>query len=329
MSKVDRSIPRSVTNPQTRQTETTPSRGTAVNGSVGVQATSQVELGPNITGQTDFAQLTAALAELKPQQAHTGRSADPGALWGQQPAPDNLRARFAAASPAERQAIRAQVVADRAKAEGQIQERTGKLEKRWRRMNGAKRQDILKEYSTKGGTSPQLKAKIEAANTKSAAIQAEIDTLAAKLKATYPAKTPEEDKERRILKKELVELRANQREVLNALTDDLSAEGKKLELLATNEQKIDTTGSITKDGESLLSMIGKWLGFTQVLNSFDLFLEQNKLNLEEQRRKIELENLEKAVQAGDLAKKVQLKGDIAQRDMLKQLAERIDGVRKG
>jgi hypothetical protein len=66
-----------------------------------------------------------------------------------------------------------------------------------------------------------------------------------------------------------------------------------------------------------------------VLNSFDLFLEQNKVNLEEQRRRIEMENLEKAVKEGDLRKKIQMTGDLAQRDMLKQLAERIDGVRKG
>jgi outer membrane murein-binding lipoprotein Lpp len=328
MSKVDRSIPRSVTNSQTRQAET-PSRGTNVSGAAPVQATAPVDVGAAITGQTDFAQLTAALAQLKPPQTHTGRSADPGALWGQQPSPDNIRARFAAASPQEKIAIRAAVQADRAKTEGQIQERSGKLEKRWKRMNGAKRQDILKTYVDKGGTSPAAKAKIEALSTKSAAIQAEIDSMCAKLKATYPAKTPAEDKERRALKKELIELRNHQREVLNEATEALGSEGKKLELLATNEKAIDTTGFITKDGESLLSMIGKWLGFTQVLNSFDLFLEQNKVNLDEQRRKIEFENLEKAVQAGDLAKKVQMKGDIAQRDMLKQLAERIDGVRKG
>jgi hypothetical protein len=328
MSKVDRSVPRSVTNPQTRPAESPP-RTTATANTAQAQATAQVDLGSAITGQTDFAQLTAALAQLVPQTRPVARSADPGALWGQQPAPENLKTRFAAASPQERQAIIAQVKADQAKCEGKIHERSDKLEKRWRRMNGAKRQDILKTYVDKGGTPPELKAKIETANKQSAAMQAEIDALAAKLKATYPAKTPAEDKERRALKKELIELRHHQREVLNAATDALGAEGKKLELLATNEKAIDTTGHITKDGESLLSMIGKWLGFTQLLNSFDLFLEQNKVNLEEQRRRIEMENLEKAVKEGDLRKKIQMTGDLAQRDMLKQLAERIDGVRKG
>lgn len=329
MSKVDRNVPRSITNPQTRQAET-PSRAQATSGAAPVQA-AQLEVPAAVTGQTEFAQLAAALAELQPQTAHVARSADPGALWGQQqPGRTDYRARFAAATTREeRMAIRAEVHAERAQCEGKINERSEKLERRWRRMSGAKRHDILKEYSAKGGSSPALKAKIEAANQKSLAMQAEIDALAAKLKATYPAKTPEENAARRELKVELVELRKHQREVLNALTDEIAAEGKKLELLATNEQKIDTTGSITKDGESLLSMIGKWLGFTQVLNSFDLFLEQNKVNLEEQRRRIELENLEKSVQEGDLRKKIQLKGDLEQRELLKQLSQRIDGVRKG
>lgn len=326
MTKLDRMHPRSV--PSTNGRAAEKSHGASHAQAVAAPAAPTAE--GAVTGRTDFAQLAAALAQLQVRQAHVGRSADPGALWGGHHASDNHRARFtAAATPAERKAVVAEVKAEQAKCESKISERTEKLERRWKRMNGGKREVILRDYIEKAAARPELKAKVEAAATQSAAMQAEIDALAAKLKATYPAKTPAEDTARRELKKELVELRKHQREVLNAVTDQLSAAGMKLELLATNEKAIDTTGTITKGEESLLSLIGKWLGFNQTLSFFDHFLEQNKINLEEQRRRIEAEQVEKAVHEGDLRKKLQLQSDMAQRDALKQLSERIDGVRKG
>lgn len=315
MTKVDtRAAPRTVT--QSRPAEK-------------LERTAEVAPAAGQTTQpVEFFELARSLASLQPRSQHVGRSADPGALWGQAQTEDP-RTRFQRASPEERAQMVAQVKAQRAEMEGKISERADKLERRFRRMNGGKRVEMIQRHlSESASASPTLKKELEGYESKAQAMQVEIDQMRAELLKSYPPKTDAEKADRRERMKELIELRKHQREVLNEATDKLGAAGQKLELLAKNETDIDPKAAATPE-ESLMSMIGKWLGYNMMLNTFDHFLEQTRINLQDQQKKIEREIMDKAISDSDNLRKAQVKSDLQQREALKMLAQRIDGVREG
>lgn len=221
--------------------------------------------------------------KLSPVGRQVAISASPSALWegGQNLAGDLVRM-----VPGHREARVEAAKAEREELDGKIGERTAQLEGKWKRVGARKKEQALRDFVNMAEVAPKDKAKIQTLVDKSSKLEAKIQDLAQELKATYPARTPAEDKARRAIKVELVGLRQEQRALVNEAKTIIDASGQSAALLAVGEAALDPNAK--KSGESLLSMMGRWLHLTSVVGFFTEFFMKDQANDAELRKKAEI-----------------------------------------
>lgn len=210
-------------------------------------------------------------------------SASPSALWegGQ-----NLAGELVRMAPGNRSRRAEQAKEERGEVATQINDRVGHLEKKWKRVGAKKKEAALRDFVKMSEVAPKDKAKIEAIVEKSSKLEAKIQELAGELKQTYPARTPAEDKTRRAIKVELVELRQQQRALVNEAKTVIDASGHGAALLAVGEAALDPDAA--KKGESLISMMGRWLHLTSVVDFFVEFFKADQQKDADVRKKAEI-----------------------------------------
>lgn len=230
--------------------------------------------------------------KLSPGGKPLGISASPSQLWesGQETAQDLAMQMVRMANPGMRTRRAEQAKAERAEVGTKINERVGHLEKKWKRVGAAKKEKALREYMQMADVPAADKAKIQSIVDRSSKLEAKIQGLAQELRRTYPARTPAEDKARRAIKVELVGLRKEQRALVNEAKTIVDAKGQSAALLAIGEAAIDPDAKVS-NGESLLSMMGRWLHLNSVVDFFVDFFMQDQQHDADARKKAEIIDL--------------------------------------
>lgn len=221
--------------------------------------------------------------KLSPTGERLAVSASPSSLWEND---GGLVAELVRMSPGRRAEHVEAVEVERSELNEQIGDRVDHLETKWKRVGARKKEQALRDFVNMAEVAPKDKAKIEALVDKSSNLEGQIQDLAAQLKATYPARTPEENIARRLLKLELVELRQEQRATVNEAKVIIDASGQSAALLAVGEASIDPNAKTS--GESLLSMMGRWLHLTSVVNFFTEFFMKAQQQEADVRKKAEI-----------------------------------------
>lgn len=225
--------------------------------------------------------------KLSPGGKPLGISASPSELWeGGQELTRDLAMDMVRMAPGLRNRRAEQAKAERTEVATDINERVGNLEKKWKRVGAAKKEKALRDYVQMADVSPSDKAKIQTIVDKSSKLEAKIQSLAKELKATYPARTPAEDAARRKIRVELVALRQEQRALVNEAKTIVDARGQSAALLAVGEAALDPDAK--KKGESLLSMMGRWLHLTSVVDFFAEFFMADQAKEADVRKKAEI-----------------------------------------
>lgn len=213
---------------------------------------------------------TSVGEKLAPAGKALSRSASPEALWGQVQDGSDFAAAFLVASAVQQGEKITDIQAQLGALSGQIGDRVEVLEKKWKHQRLENRADMLKDFADRTDIPPQDRVKLQQKAGRAQELSKEIRARAAELKAEYPPKTPEEAAARKTKMRELVALRKEQRAlVYEAKAMVEQKKDQNVVLLATNEQKLDPNAP--KNEPSLMSLLGKWLHLSAVLDFFMTF----------------------------------------------------------
>lgn len=244
------------------------------------QAAAPVEAGaPAPLASTEFAGTEASRRELLPPAQHVARSADPGALWGDA-APKSHRAAlladFKRLPPAERQAKLAELKAQREALKGEIQDRVGELDKKWKYSRLKTRTASMRDLQGKRPElSPEAAAKLDAALKAAEAAEQKVNALAEKAKAFMPEskKDPVQAQARKQLASELRKARDEHSQAVAAATAIIDDAGLKVDRLANAEQAIDRNAPPAGSGQSLLDKVISFFDLGWAINTFSSLLQ--------------------------------------------------------
>ncbi|MEW5739185.1 MAG: hypothetical protein AB1938_09690 [Myxococcota bacterium] len=205
--------------------------------------------------------------DLNPAGGHVTRSADPEALWGDagpRRGRGAMMAEFKRLPPAERAAKLEALKAQREALKGEIQERVGELDRRWRYARLKTRTASMRDLQAKRPElSPEAAAKLDAALKAAEQAEAKVNALAEKAKAFTPEskKDPVQAAARKALASELRKAREAHSQAVAAATAIIDEAGLKVDRLANAEQLIDKNAPPPGSGKSL---------WDKVVSFFDL-----------------------------------------------------------
>ncbi|MFO0600667.1 MAG: hypothetical protein U0228_35490 [Myxococcaceae bacterium] len=209
-----------------------------------------------------YAGTQAPARSLIPTGTPVSKSADPGALWGEQPKPLNLdREAFAKLSPTDQAAALQKCRERRDQLGGEINHRVDELDHKWKYSRLSTRTEALREYQDRSEhLSPQRRQQLDALLAKSEGAQQRINELRAKADAL--PKTPEGKAQMAELRKqiahELRRARDEQSKVVKQATAVVDADGLKVDRLAVTEQVIDPNAPKPGSGKSLLEKVAEF-----------------------------------------------------------------------
>lgn len=204
----------------------------------------------------------APARSLVPAGTPVSKSADPSALWGDQPKPLNLdREAFAKLSPADQAAALQKCRERRDQLGGEINQRVEQLDHKWKYSRLSTRTEALREYQDRSEhLSPGRRHQLDQLLARSEGAQQRINELRAKADAL--PKTPEGKAQmveiRKEIARELRKARAEQSKVVKEATAVVDADGLKVDRLAVTEQVIDPNAPKPGSGKSLLEKVAEF-----------------------------------------------------------------------
>lgn len=220
--------------------------------------------------------------KLSPKGKPVSWSATPKALWGNAKDGAASATEFLGATATQQKERAAGVQAQVGQLQDKIGERVGTLEKKWLRQRLDDKTTMLKDFSQRADLTPEERAKLEANVQKSEELGAEIQKLAAEMKANYPPKDAAAAELREHQKSHLCTLRRHQRRLVSEAKELIASKTENnVVLLAENEKNLDPNAPVG-EGESLMSMLGDWLHLTSVSEFFVKWMAEKDRKAQEE-----------------------------------------------